>query len=538
MKKQYLSKDEVDALLDKAKAGDNDAWEALYKNFEAYIYKRAKDLLLTFSDNNNTEIKNDLFQAGWLGFVDAMKNYKVGNNKFLTYATAYIDGEMKKQRDFYLNPLGLSERPKEYLNSVESIDAAKESADDSLSLEISKVLASKGCDINVDALPTDSKYPAEGRVLQILEILRLLTDENHTLSKEEIKRLLRLYRAAKYGLVYKYDADNTITSTLEQIIAELDPLEYTKENESEYTILYEGYKENRYKENKSCNNKKAQPITGFSYNHIFSDRELDTLIAQICFSDIISSEDKTRIVKKLISTASVHYKSQFFDGKKLKFNPKAVHSRFTSKNSEDRVDVISNIAILQNALNNLAQIRFRFNRYNEEGVLVPTSDYVHELSPYHLVMYRDNYYCIGLKKDDKRIWHYRVDLMSDIEIVRDDEGKMIHIELGSFDGLPISNTNWDPEKYMSEHLNMAYDEPRDIYIKIRNTDYTILHDWFGNHYEKTDQKAEEGFHIVKVKTSPSMVVYLAMQYFDRIEIMDPEIREKIREAAIRIGERY
>ncbi|MBE5895535.1 MAG: WYL domain-containing protein [Lachnospiraceae bacterium] len=149
-----------------------------------------------------------------------------------------------------------------------------------------------------------------------------------------------------------------------------------------------------------------------------------------------------------------------------------------------------------------------------------------------------NYYCIGLKKEDKRVWHYRVDLMSDVEIVCDEEGKMMLAEVCAFDGLPISNTCWNPEKYMSEHLNMAYDEPRDIYIKIRNSDYTILHDWFGNHYKKTKKACEEGYDIVVVKTSPSMMVHWAMQYGTKVEIMDEEIRAKIRDEIGKMREMY
>ena len=536
--KEYLTKEEVDILLAKAKTGNNDAWESLYKNFEKYIHSRINTLIVDFNDTSKGEMKKDLFQAGWIGFINAMKKYKVGDSRFLTYATHYIDGEMKRELSFLLNSLGIKDKPNNHSIKAESINAAEESSDERLSLEIKRALTSVDQGIVVDADVTEEKYPAEGRVVQILEILRFITDENHTLSKEEIKRYLRLYRAAKYGKLYKLDADNTITSTIEQLIEELNPLEYTKENADDFKILYEGYQENRYQENRNGNNKKSQPLTGFSYNHIFSYKELDELIAQICFSDIISSEDKNKIVKQLISTTSVYYKSQFWDGEKIIFNPKAVHNRFDSKKGQERSYLINNISVLQEALNNLAQVRFKFNRYNEEGELVATSDYIHCLSPYHLVMYKDNYYCIGLKKEDKRIWHYRIDLMSDVEIVRDDNGDMVHIEVSDFDGLPISNVNWDPEKYMSEHLNMAYDEPQSIHVKIKNTDYTILHDWFGNHYEKTDFQAEEGYDIVKVKASPSMIVHWAVQYSDKVEIMDENIRQEIRKELKKLNEQY
>lgn len=249
---------------------------------------------------------------------------------------------------------------------------------------------------------------------------------------------------------------------------------------------------------------------------------------------MLSLEEKERLIGKIIDTAGKYYTTPYWDGRALKFSPKAVHGRFTGRTTEEKVGFADTLKILQYAVNNLGQVRFKFNRYNAEHELVPTDEYVHQLSPYHLVVYHDNYYCIGLKKGDRRVWHYRVDLMSDMELILDEEGRIVPVEITDFAGLPIFNATWDPEKYMSEHLNMAYDEPQDIRIKIRNTDYTIIHDWFGNHYEKVDEvtgmddKGKEiQYDIVKVRTSPSMIVHWAMQYGSKVEIMDEEIRKRI-----------
>jgi hypothetical protein len=311
---------------------------------------------------------------------------------------------------------------------------------------------------------------------------------------------------------------------------ELNPLEYSKDNESKYRITYDGYKEDRLKNNIESS-EKAKSISNFAYVHLFSNDELDTLIEQVCLSDLISEEEKEKLVEKLVSTASTYYKTPFWSEGNIKFNPKAVYSRLDERNANNRKkELVKNIGVIQEALNNMGQISFHFNRYNAKGEMEHTSEYVHTLSPYHLVVYHDNYYCIGLSgdKSDERIWHYRVDLMSDVEIVKDDDGKIIPIKICDFTGLPIANSSWNPEKYMSEHLYMAYDEPRKIDIKIKNTDYTILHDWFGNHYEKISSD-ENGYDVVRVKTSPNMIVHWAMQYAGKVEIMDEEVREKIRE---------
>ena len=53
-------------------------------------------------------------------FVSAVKNYDSENGKLLTYATYYINGELSKELDLLLNPLGLTERPRPEKKSVES----------------------------------------------------------------------------------------------------------------------------------------------------------------------------------------------------------------------------------------------------------------------------------------------------------------------------------------------------------------------------------------------------------------------------------
>jgi RNA polymerase sigma factor (sigma-70 family) len=541
-KDKYLTNEEVNKLIDKVKnANDAEtAWQRLCDNFKRYVHKLAWEKLDKFDFDNvkKTAIEEDLYQAGWIGFIDALKKYNPNKAEFITYATKYIYGEIIKELSVQLNTMGLTHYENEKIQREDI-----ENEDEALNLKIAKALQKGGDEHYVDNAPVGEKYAAERRALQILYILHTLTDENHTMSKEEINQSLKLYRLAKYKNGLPPEANNTITNTMNNLILELNPLEYNGDNESEYRITYDGYTEDRLKNNMESS-KKAKPISNFAYAHLFSTDELDMLIEQVCLSDLISAQEKGKLVKKLVSTASVYYKTPFWNGSNIKFNPKAVHRRLDEQNVNNRKkELVKNIGVIQEALNKLGQIRFHFNRYNAEGELEHTSEYEHTLSPYHLVVYHDNYYCIGLKqsdnKSDERIWHYRVDLMSDVEIAKDDDGKIVPIKVCAFEGLPIANSNWNPEKYMSEHLYMAYDEPREIVIKIKSTDYTILHDWFGNHYEKISNIPDEaGYDIVRVNTSPTMLVHWAMQYAGRVEILDEEVREKIRREIEKIAKKY
>ena len=528
-----MAKEEVKTLILKAKSGDNAAWESLYYHFEKYVHDRAWKRLkkLDMAPGRKKDLEEGLYQAGWQGFLSAVRSYDPKQGEFLTYATHFIDGEMAKEMNFVTNPYGFTEMP-DFGERMETQTAKRAFAD--------------GKTISVEESPDLGKYSAERRTLQILEILRLLTDETHSLSKDELGRCLRLYRMAKYKNGTSLEAPNTFTSTLEEILAEMDPLEHTEDNERDYRIRYEGYQENRLKEKRNKEKgKKSADITDFSYVHTFSFAELDNLIQMVCFSNLLSNEEKQCLVDKLVSTSSLYYRTPFYDGDRVKFSPQTIHGRFSTRVMEDRKPFAEKINRIQQAIKNLCQIRFRFNCYTSEHTMVPKTEYQHVLSPYHLVVYHDNYYCIGMKKEDRRIWHYRVDLMSEVEFVTDDEGKPVPINVCGFEGLPISNACWDPEKYMAEHLYMAYDEPREIQLKLRSDDYTILHDWFGSHYEKTDESIEtdeNGYRVqydtVKVRTSPSMIVHWAMQYAGAVEILDEEIRKRIWDEIAKLKKKY
>ncbi len=594
----YLTDQEIAVLINEIKIGNNAAWEKICHNFERYIHECCWKRLRKFdmSDSVRTELEEDLYMAGWQGFVESLKKYDSEKAKLLTYATLSINKEISIELDLQLNPLGLTERPKPKKSSepVEnnspvisrvSIDdeagisenvlsyalmREKQSDDTKTDIhgnedivrmsEIARFLESeKDSKEELEKLLSENGisdlggYSNERTTLQILEILKQTTDEKHTVSKNELKHLLRLYRIGRYKNNTSVPVDNAFNRIVAEILLELNPGEYTDENDSEYIIKYDGYTEDKLnkkiKPDKSSSQKvesgSAPVLNGLHYVHPFEYEETDRLIQLISFSDMLSVDEKKKLIGKIWELTGKYYTTPYWDGENLKFNPRAVHSRLTGNKTSDGGKLAESLKTLQYAVNNLAQVRFKFNRYNADHELVPTSEYLHELSPYHLVVYHDNYYCIGLKKGDSRVWHYRVDLMTDVEIIRDEEGKIVPVELTNFEGLPILSAAWDPEKYMSEHLNMAYDNPRDIRIRIKDTNYTIIHDWFGDHYEKVDEvtRADDDgneihYDIVKVRTSPSMIVHWAMQYGSKVEIMDEEIREKLKTEISKLGELY
>ena len=409
----------------------------------------------------------------------------------------------------------------------------------------------------------DARYIAEQRTVDVLNVLKKISDLNHPVTKKMILEE-----------VSTTDNPQTLSNTVDEILLQINPVEYDGENDHEYRIKYDGYdlpfeenplvikseinelrKEKRradanadeiQKELDKYSGRKAPNITNLRYIHDFSDSDMDTLISAVALSASIAPEEKERLIEKIMDTASMYYKSPFYDkaNRKLKFNAYSEYSRIHTENGEYESRLANNIRILQQALLLRAKVKFHFDVYSEEKRFV-SDDIEHVVSPYYIVVYHDNYYLIGAWDKKNNACHYRIDLMSDLEIMRDENEMPVPMKAISLcKGLPGREDGWNPAKYMSEHLYMSYDKPRKISIKIKTDDisrYTMLHDWFGDYFEKNkraSEKCEQGYEVVDVITSPNMIVHWAMQYGERVEILDEEIREAISENLKGLSKKY
>ncbi len=521
---EFLPEEKVQELIVRIKEnGDNDAWVELYENYQRYIKDFAKKLISKAEYADERDLFEELVEVGQIGMWYAIKNFRTGHGKFITYATSYVSGEMKKE---------LAKHGVDFLSDSISDEVVAEKMEKKASNKSYAGQTSQGNEIDLDSYPDLGGYSNTRTVIQILDMLRLVTDQNHPISKSELREYLRKYRVLMYGNNTKPEAENTITSLMDEILKEMDPLHY-ENNDDKYRIKYKGYQEDYL--DKKINKKKgtkAPSITDYYYNHSFDADTLDKLIQIISFTDIISDEEKNTILSKLLDQSSKYYSSPFWKKDDLAFNPKGIHSRFTGRTGSAREGLSDKLQILQDVINHTGQVSFRFDKYDENHNVIHKYEYVHTMSPYHLVVYHDNYYCIGLKKNDKRPWHFRVDLMSDIEILRDENGERLPMEICKFDGLLIFNDKWNPQEYMSQHINMAFDDSEVIRLKVSKDDetrYTALQDWFGDEWELTKEKCDADHEIIKVKTSPYMIVHWAMQYGEKFEVLNEDIREKIRE---------
>lgn len=406
----------------------------------------------------------------------------------------------------------------------------------------------------------DAQYIAEKRTIQILNVLKYESDDKHQLNKNQ---LLDLIKATGRPTTENI---GTLSKSLDDIIKAINPYPYKEENKGKYKVKYRGFEKNlvfvgekvkEYLNQKSklksekeikqkadelfrfytdeekreyTSLKKAPTIKDIYYVHDFSEDELDQLMDAVNFSSHLSGEDKKNLMGKLQGTASKYYSSPFYDAhnENCKFNSKGIYGRFHSRIENDySFNIVDNIKIIQTAINQGSRIKFNLNAYDETGNFttekIRTKDGKYLVSPYYIVVYQDLYYLIARMTGSDNATHYRIDLMTDIEIAKDAEGAPVKIDpLSLMKNLPGKDI-WDPQKYMREHMYMFYGEPQTIRILVKKAygGYTFIHDWFGTDYRIIKNNrifAPEGDDLLEIEVVcvAKAIQHWAAGYADRV----------------------
>ena len=200
------------------------------------------------------------------------------------------------------------------------------------------------------------------------------------------------------------------------------------------------------------------------------------------------------------------------------------------------------------------KVAFRFNGYDRRRELVPVREEKDIVSPYYCVAHAGRYYLLACQEKrreagpERRMSIWRIDLMTELEIPGRTErcnGERV-LKKREVENLP---QEWD-ETFPLTHLNMSFDKPIPITLRLVNLwpgrdggtwmNYTFLMDWFGSsfRYERTETEPPYG-DIVRVMCSPFGMVNWALQYSDRVEVLEPkEVREALEEKIIKLNRKY
>ena len=392
------------------------------------------------------------------------------------------------------------------------------------------------------------------RSWRILEYLRRNSDPEHYVTRAELlkKPDMQRYMGGK----------ETFNDTIFHMALAMNcDKDGTVRDQEEWKIHYRAFREKYGGENgrdeeddeleedeKFGQGKKEPrlPIRELHYRHTFSYEEINALIEGVLFSRTLDTRTANRLVEKIEG----HLTTKFY-----KKGPKSICT-VRETLLVDRDQLRENLLLIQRAIDNRVQIRFQFNGYNRNKELEPLRKKKDMVSPYYIVANAGRYYLLACKEipkgnaTERRMSIWRIDLMTDLEIPGEDGGHKGEraLEKKQVEGLPQV---WS-EDFPLHHLNMSFDNPVPILLRIlpsggqsadsttRRPDYTFLYDWFGDtfRYERTETTPPYG-DMVRVICSPFAMVNWALQYSDRVEVLQPEaVRKQVMEKIKDLTKKY
>ena len=248
----------------------------------------------------------------------------------------------------------------------------------------------------------------------------------------------------------------------------------------------------------------------FLKSRLFDNAELRMLIDSVLFSRTLSGEEAERLIKKLTAFGNKYFHAKV---KHVCHLPKLIHS--------DNTDVLRNLDVLNDAIEQGKKVRFTYNSYGKDFQLHPRRKEPYIVNPYQMVVNQGRYYLLGNYDKYNNISHYRLDCMTNVQMLDD--------KVKPKDQVEDFAKGYSLPRHMAEHIYM-FSGPS-VQVKMRVSEHMMgaLIDWFGKEFRIVQEDADK--LIVSVACNKLAMRYWALQYGEYAEILEPEsLRDEIREA--------
>lgn len=330
-------------------------------------------------------------------------------------------------------------------------------------------------------------------IINILDILKRYTDEDHRLSQKEIADILK----NEYNMTVDR---KSVKRNLSNLLEIGYPIEYSESV--------------RMIPNKTTGElEESYILSDFYLERDFSDAELRLLIDSLLFSKHIPHNQCRDLIEKLEGLSSKY------------FEAKVKHIRTLDSNQPANKQLFYTIDILDEAISKGRQVKFHYaeygtdkklhNRKNSEGT---TREYI--INPYQIVVTNGRYYliCNYDKYDD--LSNYRVDRITDIELLNTPAKPKRKVK-GAENGFDLS-------KHMAEHIYMFSDESDTVTFRVKKYILDDVMDWFGKDLTFFDETEDEVS--VRVRVNLAAMRCWAIQYALHAKILSPKLlAEQIKE---------
>lgn len=330
--------------------------------------------------------------------------------------------------------------------------------------------------------------PVSGKktlILNILDILRRYSDEEHRLSQKDIVDILR----REYDMIVE-------RKSIRRNILSLR--EYGYEIEYSETV--------RMVPNRRTGEMEESYLwSDFYLVRDFTDSELRLLIDGLLFSKHIPYSQCRELVEKMEGLSNTYFRSR------------VRHIRTMPDTMPPNKQLFYTIEVLDDAISQMKQAAFCYNSYGVDKKLHPrlnedgsVKEYI--VSPYQIAAANGRYYLICNTQPHDNVSHYRLDRITDIRLL-DTAMRPAKTVQGLEHG-------FDLPKHMAEHLYMFSGESRPVRFRAKKSILNDVIDWFGTDIRFSDESSDEVTASVSVNLKAMRL--WAIQYGPYVKVLSPQ----------------
>ena len=327
--------------------------------------------------------------------------------------------------------------------------------------------------------------PKKTLILNILDILRRYTDEDHRLSQKEIAEILR----TEYGM----EAERkTIRRHLLNLIDCGYEIEY-----SESVRMVPNRKTGALEE--------SYLWSDFYLVRDFTDAELRLLIDSLLFSKHVPYSQCRELVEKLEGLSNRYFRSR------VKF------IRTLPDNAQQNRQLFYTIDVIDEAIGRGKKIAFRYTTFGTDKKRRPRlgedgkpKEYV--VSPYQMAAANGRYYLIACTDPHDNVSHYRLDRITDI-CISEEPARPAKTVQGLEHGV-------DLPKHMAEHVYMFAGPSETVSFRMKKYLLDDVIDWFGTDVQFSDE--DEEAVTARVRVNLQAMRRWAVQYGPHVRVLSPE----------------
>lgn len=322
-------------------------------------------------------------------------------------------------------------------------------------------------------------------VINILDILRRYTDEDHRLSQKEIAEILR----TEYGI----EAER---KTIRRHLLNLIDCGYEIEYSESVRMV--------------PNPKTGVPEESYLWSDFylvrdFTDAELRLLIDSLLFSKHIPYSQCRELVEKLEGLSNVYFRSR------------VKHIRTMPDTAPQNKQLFYTIEVLDEAISKGRKVSFRYTSFGLDKQRHPRTDgdgkpKEYTVSPYQMAAANGRYYLICCTDPHDNVSHYRLDRITDIHLL-DTPAKPAREVKGLENGI-------DLPRHMAEHLYLFAGESAPVTFRAKKYILNDIIDWFGTDVSFFDET--EDAVTVRVTVNLQAMHRWAVQYGPNVRVLSPE----------------